>query len=225
MGSRVKIAIDRRNLIGKRFHRLVVKSVVLRRMKLKYPRYSGVYFANRLYYVCKCDCGNERQICSDKMNRLNSFRIASCGCARKEKGWFRKLGHGEARRNILIGNYISRAKRIGVDFSLSKDEMIRIFQSDCYYCGRKPCGRLKEVHHGSGDYIYNGIDRYDNDVGYIIGNVVPCCKYCNSIKRDVHGDLFIESMIGISKRHKNFAPNPELRLEIVCTSQEEPFTP
>lgn len=32
------------------------------------------------------------------------------------------------------------------------------------------------------EYIYNGIDRVDNAVGYILENCIPCCEFCNKAK-------------------------------------------
>ena len=34
----------------------------------------------------------------------------------------------------------------------------------------------------NGIYIYNGIDRIDNNKGYTIDNIVPCCHICNQAK-------------------------------------------
>jgi hypothetical protein len=31
---------------------------------------------------------------------------------------------------------------------------------------------------------YNGVDRIENNSGYTVGNVKPCCKKCNMIKSD-----------------------------------------
>jgi hypothetical protein len=31
-------------------------------------------------------------------------------------------------------------------------------------------------------YIYNGVDRVNNDFGYSIDNCVSCCKVCNRMK-------------------------------------------
>lgn len=32
------------------------------------------------------------------------------------------------------------------------------------------------------EFVYNGIDRMDNSLGYISGNVVTCCQICNRAK-------------------------------------------
>ena len=65
-----------------------------------------------------------------------------------------------------------RAKRRGVEWSLTDDEFANIRGKDCHYCA----GELNPT--GS------GLDRMDSDLGYTIGNVVPCCKACNQIKGD-----------------------------------------
>lgn len=35
------------------------------------------------------------------------------------------------------------------------------------------------------NYFYNGIDRKDNDIGYVIENCVSCCDECNKAKRNM----------------------------------------
>ena len=39
--------------------------------------------------------------------------------------------------------------------------------------------------------FYNGIDRVDNNRGYEIENVVPCCTSCNSAKMDLSKEDFL----------------------------------
>jgi hypothetical protein len=42
----------------------------------------------------------------------------------------------------------------------------------------------------NGSFTYNGIDRKDNAAGYVEGNVVPCCKTCNYVKKSMlYGDF------------------------------------
>lgn len=60
--------------------------------------------------------------------------------------------------------------------------MCFFFKQNCYYCGNAPSNkRTRDT--GIATY-YQGLDRVDNNLGYTIENIVPCCKYCNSFKLD-----------------------------------------
>lgn len=63
-----------------------------------------------------------------------------------------------------------QAKRRGLTFALSREEITEITSAACHYCG----GPLP-------NYGY-GLDRKDNTQGYTRDNVVPCCMICNWIK-------------------------------------------
>lgn len=41
-----------------------------------------------------------------------------------------------------------------------------------------------------------GLDRKDNDIGYLLDNVVPCCGSCNRLKSDI---LSFDEMIEVTK--------------------------
>ena len=45
-----------------------------------------------------------------------------------------------------------------------------------------------------GEYVYNGLYRYDNLLGYTIDNVVPCCGKCNRMKMDLSIEELFEHM-------------------------------
>jgi hypothetical protein len=45
-----------------------------------------------------------------------------------------------------------------------------------------------------GDYVYNGIDRKNNSLGYVSNNCVPCCSECNLMKRKMSVNQFLEHM-------------------------------
>jgi hypothetical protein len=47
---------------------------------------------------------------------------------------------------------------------------------------------------------HNGIDRVDNDKGYISDNCVPCCWKCNNMKNTMKQKDFINHIISIYKK-------------------------
>lgn len=70
----------------------------------------------------------------------------------------------------------------------------------CEYCGAEPSQIITGSRH-RGNYIYNGIDRIDNKLGYIKGNVVPCCWQCNKSKADMSRDMFITWAKNVAARY------------------------
>jgi len=68
-----------------------------------------------------------------------------------------------------IYEYKIRAKNKGIAFELTKKDFDVLIKSACKYCGRLP------------DTCF-GIDREIPSLGYVIGNVVPCCWDCNNDK-------------------------------------------
>jgi hypothetical protein len=77
-----------------------------------------------------------------------------------------------------------------LDFDLDEVALRTIFQGLCYYCGAEP-SQICRSKSGRSEFIYNGIDRIDNSVGYCESNVVPCCQICNYAKRDMNFSEFI----------------------------------
>ena len=82
----------------------------------------------------------------------------------------------------LIGVYKSMAKKKGLEYNLTEEQFKELTQKDCYYCGIKPKQIIKWGGGKFGPYIYNGLDRINNDKGYGLDNVVSCCKTCNGAK-------------------------------------------
>lgn len=60
------------------------------------------------------------------------------------------------------------AKKRGIPFSLTIEDIEKIWGNHCHYCGRK--------------INLLSLDRIDNSKPYEIGNIVPCCKWCNYTK-------------------------------------------
>ena len=80
-----------------------------------------------------------------------------------------------------MASYREGAVGRGLVFDLDKDQFRQLTSSLCYYCGCLPKFKKmrKSKHPHWGDYVYNGIDRMDNNIGYVMDNCVTCCRTCN----------------------------------------------
>lgn len=141
------------------------------------------------FWRCRCDCGNEIVTTGGSLRYGSS---QSCGCVAVEK--LRAavmLPNGVAAMRQALRRARASASERGYEFSLTNEQVIEIQQQNCHYCGSSATNISRHPDH-NGEYIYNGIDRVDNSIGYIIGNVVPCCKHCNIAKRDRSVEDFLD---------------------------------
>jgi hypothetical protein len=169
------------DLSGERFGRLLVIKQVDEGVKNKKARYAN--------WLCECDCGNKVII---SYHGLVITKTLSCGCYAKEVARrIHSLDEGESAFNLILQTYKRSAKKRNLDFLLSEDEFKNITQSNCFYCvceTKKPTyGKYK-----NGNYICNGIDRLDSNLGYTSENSVPCCSKCNFAKKRMTYDEFMD---------------------------------
>lgn len=152
------------------------------------------------FWICQCECGEIRSI---SRQSLVIHGTKSCGCLQKSESF--ALDGNRAVKNSWIRKYVSRAKRDGVEFSLTEDEFFLLCSQDCEYCGDAPVERntylYKRKFHDNIPLIANGIDRVDPNKGYSTENSVPCCTPCNLMKTDKTQQDFINRAIRIAKRH------------------------
>lgn len=147
-------------------------------------------------FLCRCDCGVEKIILGTS---LQTGKTTSCGCYHKERV---RLSFGEANFNSKFSAYKTDAKSRNLDFFLTKERFRKLTQQNCFYCGRKPSSIcINSGTHGA--FVYNGIDRVDNNIGYTEDNCVSCCKIYNRAKSDIHYDEFLEYLHGISRKYKD----------------------
>jgi len=137
----------------------------------------------RLYWKCLCDCGNTRTV---QTSDLKNGKIDSCGCDNLNIKPF-----GEANAKSLYIAYRNNSKRRNLIFDLSFEKFKILTKQDCYYCGVEPKQILKNKQ-SNGEYIYNGVDRVDNMLGYTVENSIPCCGFCNRSKNTMSQDDFIK---------------------------------
>lgn len=93
--------------------------------------------------------------------------------------------------NYKFSEYKKAAKDHQREFLLSKEEFGMFWQKPCYYC----TGSIQTI----------GLDRLDNDLGYLLNNIVSCCYECNKMKRTMSHDGFIELCRLIGRRPVPFA--------------------
>ena len=135
---------------------------------------------NQIIWLCKCDCGREFTRLAKDINR----RTSTCGCSLRYLKHYKVMKKNDERNSgfiSLFNNYISGARRRNIPFELSKDDFYSIVTKPCFYCGIDPkqetiLSDRKTI------FIYNGVDRVNNDREYSLDNCVPCCKMCNRAK-------------------------------------------
>lgn len=77
---------------------------------------------------------------------------------------------------------INSARQRGIEYRLTEEQLRELYFSDaCHYCKRtrKELGTLM------------GIDRKNNDLGYLPDNILPCCTDCNNLKKDMTYEGFV----------------------------------
>ncbi len=138
--------------------------------------------SGHVVWTCRCSCGMEMAVPRYVLTR--KIAIKSCNICSAAS---RRLALGEASLNALIGTYKSNASRRGLTYSLSAASAKAIFSFICHYCGHPPSQTLNQTgkERRYGEFVYNGIDRKDNLIGYLPDNCVACCKICNRAKLDM----------------------------------------
>lgn len=179
------------DLIGKVFGRL---TVIKREKNRKYEK----------MWLCECECGNRKIIYGSAL--LNN-KTNSCGCLRKElmseriKNVPSKIGFldKECGKQRLYYHYKYSAKRRNINFELSKEQFFKLTKQNCFYCNSIP-EKVIQYEKDITKYIYNGVDRIDSNIGYLIENCVSCCNTCNVMKNNMPLEKFINQIKKISER-------------------------
>lgn len=116
----------------------------------------------------------------------------------------------ENHQRIYYSMYKSSAKLRELDFQISEDQFKNITKYACYLCGHFPSVEHK-----------NGIDRYDNKIGYVLENCRSCCSDCNIMKKHYEFEELMTKMLEIY--HHRIIPWKQEVIEYVrkCVPDEE----
>lgn len=82
------------------------------------------------------------------------------------------------------------AKRCDREFSITLEQFVDLCHKPCHYCGSVDLKIAKTEKTDDHYFGYNGLDRMDNNIGYAISNVVPCCYICNRAKNSLPYEYF-----------------------------------
>lgn len=165
---------------GQRMGRLV--AVSFSRIRITSAR------RKKVYWNCICDCGNNAEV------EASNFKVGhtlSCGCLLLDKAR-EKAEHSGAAFGTLWNDYRQKARKTGIKFLLTKEELKQLTSSDCYYCGEKP-SRIRWSTSKREKYTFNGVDRKDGG-DYTLINSVPCCWDCNEMKSDRSHEEFLDKI-------------------------------
>lgn len=186
-----------RDLTGQVFGRL---TVIVR---------SGTNKDKKAVWLCRCACGNTKEVLSERLCLSNNTR--SCGCLKTESQRTRAVVMQRANvkpgaaRNKILWAYRDNARKRSVDFFLSLVEFDALLGGLCHYCGAGPSNEARAA---SGELLrYNGIDRVDPTKGYTGDNCVSCCRRCNWMKCDSTAAAFISHVAAINKHQVNLWTN------------------
>jgi len=105
---------------------------------------------------------------------------------REKEGYREKHATYADKPKAKLVRIRNRATRKGLTFELTLEALLTEFwQKPCHYCG----DLIKTV----------GIDRVDSSLGYVTGNMVPCCSMCNFMKLTLSQEDFIAKCKQVTK--------------------------
>ena len=102
-------------------------------------------------------------------NRDNNYHLQNPDISRKSGKKYSRTPKG---RYKFMKNTAAKRK---LNVSLTLEEFTSLIEKLCHYCNDEM---------NTPSVMGIGIDRIDNEKGYEIDNVLPCCTACNVIKSD-----------------------------------------
>jgi hypothetical protein len=163
--------------------------------------------------------GLDKKICT-KGYVLNNV-VSCCEICNFMKGtltpeiFFKRIEHILTNLNVINGNlhpevfmnhnsksisylsYKNKAiNRMKVDFEITEEEFNELVNNKCYLCRKE-----------NNSFHQNGIDRIDNNIGYIKSNIKACCGNCNYMKNKFDLKKLLAKMLSIYFNLENYEFN------------------
>jgi len=130
-------------------------------------------------WKCLCDCGKTTVVGATPLVKGN---VKSCGCYNKSKVRHKGIN---THKTAIIKSYKNGASKRKLEWGLSEEVFFKLLIDECNYCGSVGGNSRVKKDSRVPAFEYTGIDRVENDIGYIESNCVSCCKICNRAKSNL----------------------------------------
>lgn len=170
-----KVAED---FIGQKFNNLTILEISDKRF---------IYGKLKLC-LCRCDCGNQIECISYKV--INGIK-KDCGC------YWSKIKINFVSKNITLGFWTklkNSAKGRNIDFEITPEYLQLLWDNQngkCYFSGRDLYISITTKEYKDGMDTCS-VDRINNKLGYIIGNIRLVYKDINRSKRCISDDIYLD---------------------------------
>lgn len=168
-----------------------------------------------------CKCGVEYIHFASNLKTGNTTKCRACSYADRGPLVNKRITGDHLAAKDKYSDYKVKAKKRGIEFNLDFETFKKVAKENCYYCGEEPSNvnRIPDKEWAD-DFVYSGLDRLDNGQGYHSQNVVPACKYCNYMKRELSYSEFFERVHKISVKW----PPESVIVIIDCMNAEQPIS-
>lgn len=192
-------------LVGSKFgHYTVIKD---RYTDMIISKNGKTYWQTKALCVCGL-CGATKDV--DIKHLLNNKYNMCFNCFQEFRVIKDKEQHNDTNKLRCFNAYSVSARKRGIEFKLNLNEFEVLCSLPCVYCGIEPSNQTRKRYpknhkHHAGEprpykpFVYSGIDRVNNDIGYIYSNCVPCCKTCNYAKSNLTSEEFFAWIDRIAK--------------------------
>lgn len=167
-----------KNLTNLKFNKLTPIKIVEKPERIKSKQRSS-------WWLCKCDCGNEKIVRSTELVRGDT---KSCGCGNKYENSRNYKGVGKLAQSKFSSIKYGAIKR-NLEFSITIEYAWELFlkqKGKCFYTNLDI--ELKTRNSGN---MTASLDRIDSSLGYIEGNVVWVHKHINIMKNEYNHEYFL----------------------------------
>ena len=168
------------------------------------------------YWEFECDLCNNLVI--TRKPDVTRGKIKSCGCVKNKKNlngqWKGIILEGNYLNGRTYGHYKRLAKKRGIDFELTIEDMLEVFINQkkiCPYTKKQLFIEPKDIQNRTPRNA--SLDRKDSEKGYVKGNVQWVYKPINNLKNTLSHQEFIDLCCAVAKNYsKDCEPLNELPL-------------